>query len=273
MEYDTANRRITKTVDANGAVAGGEETTYFIYDREHVTLDFVDADGSGSLNQPAFAAHFVYGNVVDQVLARDDASGASADVQWFLTDQLGSVRDVVDNSGVVRNHIVYDTFGNVTSQTDAAFASRYLFTGREFDEEIGLYYYRARFYDSHTGRFISKDPLRLRAGDPNFYRYVGNAATMYIDPSGLTACGPQDPNRLPREVGSGFNASKLNPDDPDLPDDYTDGSDPVIITGLDLKTMNNSSNNRSSGGAGGFGGQDSLNSGFTKADWKSPLSM
>ncbi|MBN2653812.1 MAG: RHS repeat-associated core domain-containing protein [Nitrospirae bacterium] len=50
----------------------------------------------------------------------------------------------------------------------------YAFTGREYDQETGLYNYRARYYDVNTGRFVSKDPIGFSAGDVNLYRYVGN---------------------------------------------------------------------------------------------------
>ncbi|WP_353933154.1 RHS repeat-associated core domain-containing protein [Okeanomitos corallinicola] len=47
-----------------------------------------------------------------------------------------------------------------------------MFTGREFDQEIGLYYYRARYYDQATGRFLSEDPIGFDGGDSNFYRII-----------------------------------------------------------------------------------------------------
>jgi len=50
-----------------------------------------------------------------------------------------------------------------------------------------LYYYRARYYDPRAGRFLTKDPLGLAAGDVNLYRYVGNNPVNYRDPSGLVA--------------------------------------------------------------------------------------
>jgi RHS repeat-associated protein len=58
------------------------------------------------------------------------------------------------------------------------------FTGREFDSESHLYYYRARYYDPALGRFLSADPIGFAAGDSNFYRYVSNNPLKYKDPSG-----------------------------------------------------------------------------------------
>jgi RHS repeat-associated protein len=59
-----------------------------------------------------------------------------------------------------------------------------LYTGRERDEETGLQYNRARYYDPTTGRFISEDPINFRAGDTNLSRYVLNSPTLLTDPSG-----------------------------------------------------------------------------------------
>jgi RHS repeat-associated protein len=58
------------------------------------------------------------------------------------------------------------------------------FTGREWDPEVQLYYYRARYYDPKPGRFVSEDPLRFIAGN-NFYTYVENNPINHVDPLGL----------------------------------------------------------------------------------------
>ena len=63
--------------------------------------------------------------------------------------------------------------------------SRYLYTGQEYDADVGLYYYNARWYDPKIGRFLSEDPLGFAAGDLNLSRYVNNGPTNAIDPSGL----------------------------------------------------------------------------------------
>jgi RHS repeat-associated protein len=63
------------------------------------------------------------------------------------------------------------------------------FTGREFDSESHLYYYRARYYDTKLGRFISADPIGFRGGDFNMYRYVSNNPVNYKDPTGLQSYG------------------------------------------------------------------------------------
>ena len=172
-KYDVYNQRIAKTVDADGAGASVATTKRYVYDaNQNIDLIF---DEYGNVNH-----RYLFGNGVDQIEA-DESNG---NVLWALTDHLGSVRDIVDNSGTVLNHIVYDAFGGVTSQTDESVVFRYGYTARELDAESGLQYNRARYLDSFTGKFISEDPISFQGGDSNLYRYVFNSPTNFIDSSG-----------------------------------------------------------------------------------------
>jgi RHS repeat-associated protein len=74
---------------------------------------------------------------------------------------------VLDNTGTLQNHIVYDSFGKITSQTNASATTIYGYTGREYDSETELYFYRARYYDPSTGGFISEDPIGFASEDIN----------------------------------------------------------------------------------------------------------
>ena len=125
---------------------------------------------------------YLYGLAVDQIIARTSSSGVTA---WYMTDQLGSVRDVVSTSGTVLDHIVYGSFGNIISQTNSSNGDRFLFTGMEYDATTGIYYDHARYYDPTTGRFVSQDPKGFAAGDANLYRYARNSPAGAEDPSGL----------------------------------------------------------------------------------------
>ena len=89
---------------------------------------------------------------------------------------------VSDASGGVTQSRQYDAWGRLEA---GAGEPGHAFTGREWDPETGLYYYRARYYDPVQGRFIAADPVGFGAG-PNFYAYVGNRPASTIDPSGLT---------------------------------------------------------------------------------------
>jgi RHS repeat-associated protein len=103
----------------------------------------------------------------------------------FSTKKVTCSRQIVDGSGILLNQISYDSFGNITNQTNASVTFRFGYTGREFDSETGQYYYRARYYDPKVGRFTSEDGLGFGAGDTNLSRYVFNSPTNFTDPSGM----------------------------------------------------------------------------------------
>jgi RHS repeat-associated protein len=160
----------------NPALSGGTGNTNFN------VLAVLDVSGGNS----TLASRYMDGDQVDQHLGRIDVSGGSGTGYWTLTDDLGSVRDVIANSSsaTVKDAITYDAFGNMT-QTGSSYLGLYSWTGRQVDAETGLQYNRARWYDSQTGRWISEDPSRFDAGDSNLYRYAMNQATEATDPSGL----------------------------------------------------------------------------------------
>lgn len=116
---------------------------------------------------------------------------------YFAKDALGSVTDVFNSSGTKVQTYNYDVFGNIQNirndageelTSDPILKSTFTYTGRELDEESGLYYYRARYYDANIGRFIQKDPHPGVIADPatvvNSYVYVSNKPTIATDPSG-----------------------------------------------------------------------------------------
>jgi RHS repeat-associated protein len=125
----------------------------------------------------ALKRRYVHGPGIDEALSVVDASGS----YYLHADRLGTVEAVSNSSGQVVSTIGFDSFGEATG----ALASAFGFTGREFDSETGLYFYRARYYSPSLGRFTSKDPIGLDGGDVNFYGYVGNNPVNYTDPWGL----------------------------------------------------------------------------------------
>jgi RHS repeat-associated protein len=174
--YDVYDQRIAKIVDSDGDGSGVATTERFVYGtNQNIALVF---DGSGNLTN-----RYMFGNAIDQIEADEKVSTGTT--LWALTDHLGSVRDVVDSSGTVQNHIVYDSFGNITSQSNSSVIFRFGYTAREFDAESGLQYNRARYLDTFTGRFISEDKIGFGGEDLNLYRYVENSPIIFIDPTGL----------------------------------------------------------------------------------------
>ncbi|MGH9341541.1 MAG: RHS repeat-associated core domain-containing protein, partial [Acidobacteriota bacterium] len=90
----------------------------------------------------------------------------------------------------VVNHLRYDSFGNITSQTNSALQPLLAWTGRYRDPDTGLQWNLHRWYDPAVGRWLSEDPIGFEGRDENLARYVGNSPTTYIDPLGLDAWDP-----------------------------------------------------------------------------------
>jgi RHS repeat-associated protein len=181
LSYDAFNRRILKGVDITPLDAIDSALTHFVYDHMDVILEFVDSDGTGP-SETDFGNRYLHGPTIDQVIAQEDEMGF---VTWHLSDQLGSVRDLVDDFGHLTSHVSYDSYGRIVDQVGDIFNSRYQFTSREFDQDLELYFYRARYYEASIGRFLSEDPIRFNGGDLNLLSYVGNDPLNFRDPFGL----------------------------------------------------------------------------------------
>lgn len=122
---------------------------------------------------------------------------------YFLKDSINSVTDVVDQNGAVIQRNDFTSFGeikstknadgNIVSVDSAPIRVSFKFTGREYEPELGIYYYRARMYDPTLGRFMQQDPDPGRLDNPitatNKYTYVGNLPNMRTDPSGKNWLG------------------------------------------------------------------------------------
>jgi RHS repeat-associated protein len=150
-KYDALGRRIQKNVNS--------QVTTFVYDGLNMVTDYT---GLWTVRSKYF-----FGLGLDEPLSIDQSSN----LYYYQQDGLGRVNRLTNASvSMARTHS-YDSFGKNTSRTgtlDQPFA----FTGRDYDPETGLYYYRARYYDPKAGRFISKDPIGFGGGDVNLFRHV-----------------------------------------------------------------------------------------------------
>jgi len=106
------------------------------------------------------------------------ASVQGATATYYLTDGLGSTRQLTDGAGAVTGAYTYDAFGPVRTHTGAS--TEWTFTGEQNDPN-GLEYLRARYYDPAIGRFLGRDPI----GSLNRYAYVLNNPLRWVDPWGL----------------------------------------------------------------------------------------
>jgi RHS repeat-associated protein len=162
-KYDALGRRIQRNPSAG-------ISTNFIYDGQDVIKD-INSDGS--------TVDYLNGPGIDNKLRVTD-SRLSTGPLYFLQDHLGSTTKLTNSAGAVVEQSSYDSFGKAANSS----LTRYSYTGRERDPDTGLMYYRARWYDPETGRFISEDPIGL-AGGINQYAYVGNNPQNGTDPTGL----------------------------------------------------------------------------------------
>ena len=114
------------------------------------------------------------------------AQGTTASFFYYVQDHLGSSSIMLDRAGARIQHYENFAYGNQRySETSLSVTHRY--TGQVFDEETGLYYYNARYYDAELGRFTQPDTIVPDPTDSqqfNRYTYVDNNPLKYTDPSG-----------------------------------------------------------------------------------------
>ena len=178
--YDALGVRKTKTVD-------GVTTRYLtanIFGFSHVLMELDTAMNIKSTYM--YAGHLP---LKEEPVAAD----RNQDLYLLHSGVVGSITHALDGAGNIKHEYSYDAFGN-RSNVSATGSSHqhYGYTGEEYDEETGLLYLRARYYDPMLGRFISADPYWGRLEEPvtqNRFIYVHNNPLSLADPSGLASDG------------------------------------------------------------------------------------
>lgn len=168
--YDALGRRISKTID-------GKVTTFFYVGDQMIE----EYEGNNCI------ANYVYGNNIDEPLKM--LRGGES--YYYHANQIGSTIALTNNAGSIVERVEYDAYGRPTfinasgNQIEHSIANNnILFTGREYDFETGLYYFRSRSQHPIISRFMQKDPL-LYVDGINDYAYVKNSPIISVDPLGL----------------------------------------------------------------------------------------
>jgi len=138
FKYDPFGRRIYKS--------SSSATSVYAYDGDNLVEE---TNASGGV-----VARYSQGLNIDEPLAML----RSATTSYYHADCLGSITSLTNAAGTAAQSYTYDSFGNVIATT-GSLVNSFRYTGREWDTETSLYYYRARYYDPNAGRFVSEDPL------------------------------------------------------------------------------------------------------------------
>jgi len=164
FKYDPFGRRIYKS--------SSSATSVYTYDGDNL---IEETNSTGSV-----VARYSQGLNIDEPLV----GLRSGTTSYYEADGLGSVTTLSNAAGAVSNNYTYDSFGNLVASS-GSIVNNFRYTGREWDPETSLYYYRARYYDQSTGRFLTEDPAGFDV-NTDFFAYVGNSPLNWTDPLGLS---------------------------------------------------------------------------------------
>lgn len=163
FKYDPSGRRIYKSSSAG--------TSIYAYDGDNL---IEETNSAGSV-----VTRYSDGMNIDEqlIILRNGTSN------YYQADMLGTITSLSTSAGAIAQTYSLDTFGNQTGSS-GSLTNPFRYTGREFDTETSLYYYRSRYYIPQIGRFLNEDSMRFDAGI-NFYAYTLNSPSNFRDPDGM----------------------------------------------------------------------------------------
>ena len=172
--YDAFNRRVSKTLTAQNKIIS------YVYHKNQVIKEYENETLTNS---------YVYASYIDDPIAYT----YKGNTYYYIKDRQYSIRAISNENGDILESYSYNSFGIITMKDEnnnvileSKINNTITFTGRRYDKESGLYYYRNRMYSAQLGRFISKDPKGYIDG-MNLYAYVKNNPLKYLDAFGTTA--------------------------------------------------------------------------------------
>ncbi|WP_341939657.1 Lcl domain-containing protein [Marinimicrobium sp. C2-29] len=188
--HNALGQRVAKLID-------GEIVERYLW--QDLTTLLATYDGSGNLKQ-----RFEY------TVGHTPTSFTQGGQRYYIqTDHLGSPRAVTDSSGTVVKAIRYDSYGNITDDSNPDFQIPFGFAGGLRDAHTGLVRFGYRDYDPETGRWTARDPIGFAGGDSNLYGYALGDPVNFIDPLGLWSVGDPLPQGLVN-ASAGFGDGLLN---------------------------------------------------------------
>lgn len=209
--YDNQGNTLTQTIDG--------QITQYIYNSQHEMVGVINPDLSilgyeynvngirTAKSEGGVTTEYVVDENTDyaQVLVESDGGadtaytfgddlislGRDGDFRFYLYDGLGSTRALSDGSGAVTDTYDYEAFGEVLASSGTT-ENNFRFTGEQYDESLGQYYLRARYYSPSSGRFTQQDPYLGNNFDPQSlhrYTYAHLDPVNNWDPSGEVTLG------------------------------------------------------------------------------------
>ena len=193
--YDTYNRNTEITgndftqknhYDAEGyrySIEENDKVTNFVY-RRGIMLAELDEAGNQAKTYTLGNEYAGHVSELNNSLTSENKAAS-----YYITDEQGSIRYMLDQSGEVQNYYQYSAFGE-TIISEETTPNRLRYNAQTEDELTGLYYLRARYYAPGIGRFTQEDVIYNDG--LNLYAYCNSNPVMYSDPSGFAKqCDPK----------------------------------------------------------------------------------